>query len=329
MILSIIISIIVSFIATFLIVPKTIGYLRRIGIVVKDVHKSPVNKIPISGGLAVMSGLFLGLMTYIFIQTFFSANPGQLIWLLAAMTSILIITLVGFVDDLLVRFDKKEQMYLGLKRWQKPLLVLPAAIPLIAVKAGVSEIFVPLIGVVNLAYLYPLILVPIGLVGAANMVNLLEGLNGLGTGMGIIYTFSLGIFAYVNKVPEAAALSLITCGALIAFFWFNKVPARILPGDSLTYLLGAVIACVAIIGNVEKAALIISIPFFIEFFLKLRGRFKKETIGYVKKDKLYSKYKKVYSIPHIFMRTGKFTEKQIVWYIILIESVFALAIWFI
>lgn len=323
----ILICIVVSFLVTFLLLPYVIKYLRRINIIVKEAHKKPVIYIPISGGLAVMVGLFLGLMCYIFIQTFIYKINGSLVFLLAAISSILIITLVGFVDDLLVKFNKKQNMYIGLKQWQKPFLVIPAAIPLMAVNSGVTQVYLPLIGTADLGILYPLVIIPIAVVGAANMVNLLAGLNGMEAGLGIVYTGMLGIFAYVHGSMLAAAIALITFGALVAFFIFNKYPAKILPGDSLTYLLGAVLASIAIIGNMEKAALIISIPFFIEFFLKLRGKFKKETIGYVKGDKIYSKYKKIYSIPHIFMRTGKFTVKQVTLLMILIQLVFASLIW--
>lgn len=323
----IIVSAVVSFIVTFLLLPYVIKYLRKINIIVRDVHKRPVNHIPISGGLAVMVGLFLGLMCYIFLETFIYQTNGSLVFLLAAMSSILIITLVGFVDDLLVRFNKKQNMYIGLKQWQKPFLVIPAAVPFMAVNSGITQVYIPFIGTTDLGLLYPLIIIPIAVIGAANMVNLLAGLNGLEAGLGLVYTGMLGIFAYVHGSMLAATIAFITFGALVAFFIFNKVPAKILPGDSLTYLLGAVLASVAILGNMEKAALIISIPFFIEFFLKLRGKFKKQTIGYIKDGKIHSQYKEIYSIPHIFMRTGKFTEKQITLLMIFIELIFASLIW--
>jgi len=122
---------------------------------------------------------------------------------------------------------------------------------------------------------------------------------------------------------------LITFAALLAFYLYNKTPAKIFPGDSLTYLLGATLATVAIVGNLEKAALIISIPFIIELFLKFRGKFQKTTVGYYKDGKVHSHYKKIYSIPHFLTRTGKYTEKQVVYSMILLQSIFSLLIWFV
>jgi UDP-N-acetylmuramyl pentapeptide phosphotransferase/UDP-N-acetylglucosamine-1-phosphate transferase len=93
--------------------------------------------------------------------------------------------------------------------------------------------------------------------------------------------------------------------------------------------LGAVIACIAILGNIERAALISSIPFIFEFFLKARGRFKKQTYGYCEDGKVHSLYRKIYSIPHFFTRTGKFTEKQVVYIMIFIQLIFSSLIWLI
>lgn len=321
---------VVGFLATVLILPKGIKYLSSIGLDVKDMGKKEQPFVPISGGVLVMIGLFISLLFYIFIRTFIYKDDASNAIILASIASILIISVVGFLDDLMIR-ETKRGLYVGLKRWQKPLLTIIAAVPLMVVKAGFTTMNIPFIGSVDFGLWYPLILVPIGVVGAANMVNLLEGFNGLGTGMGIVYTFSLGMYAwYVAGSLDAAVIAFAVLGSLIAFMIFNKVPAKVLPGDSLTYLLGASIVCIAVVGNIEKAALIVSIPFIIEFFLKMRSKFKAQTYGKVTEHgKIISTSRKIYSIPHFFTRSGKFTEKQIVWFMILIELVFSALIWFI
>jgi len=316
----------ISFIITLIVTPRVIRYLKSINLEVKDMNKEKTPLIPVSGGLTVFIGIFIGVMFFIFIQTFFNNTPNNLlIPLMAAITSILIITGVGFIDDLLIGEEKERSV--GLKQWQKPLLVLPAAIPLMVVNAGITKMTLPLIGTINFGLIYPLLLIPIAVVGAANMVNLLAGFNGLEAGMGIIYTGMLGLYSYFHGTQISTILAFITFGALLAFFFYNKFPAKIFPGDSLTYLLGAVIVCIAILGNIERAALIISIPFFIEFLLKLRGKFKPQSYGYFKDGKVHSRYRKIYSIPHLFTRTGKFTEKQITYFMMLITLFFSLLIW--
>lgn len=318
---------IISFFIVWIMTPWLIRYLNKIKLIVKDQNKKGKPLIPISGGLSVVAGICGGLMVYVFIQVFVYNVKSILIYLFAGLTTILVITFVGFVDDLLIKKNKTSSY--GLRQWQKPLLTLAAAVPLMVVKAGDTTMALPFIGRIDFGLIYPLVLIPIGVVGAANMVNMLAGFNGLETGMGIVYTGMLGLYAYVNESYIAAILALITFASLIAFYYYNKFPAKILPGDSLTYLLGALIVCIAVLGNLEKAALIASIPFFIEFLLKARSKFKAQSYGYYKNGKIMSRYKKIYSLTHLFTRTGKYTEKQIVYLFILIELIFSSLIWFI
>jgi len=316
----------ISFIITYLATNWLIRYLKRIRLVVRDMNKKNTPLIPISGGLAVISGIFVGLMFYIFFQTFYFKYTITLLSIFAGLTSIIMITFVGFLDDLIIKKSKESSA--GLKQWQKPLLTLSAAVPLMVVNAGVTTMTLPFFGRLDLGIIYSLIFIPIGVIGAANMVNMLAGFNGVEVGMGIIYTGMLGLYAFVNNREVAALIALITFAALIVFYFYNRYPAKILPGDSLTYLLGGVIAVIAILGNIERAAVIASIPFFIEFILKLRSKFKAKSYGYYHNGKIKSYHNnKIYSIPHILTRTGKYTEKQIFWFMIFIELIFSSLIW--
>tara|TARA_Y100000310_G_C20697615_1_gene826808 strand:- start:1060 stop:2067 length:1008 start_codon:yes stop_codon:yes gene_type:complete len=324
---------IIGGIATYLATPWLIRYLTRIDLVVKDQNKRDKPLVPLSGGLAVFSGFFVGLMTFLFLRTFFDGgrvyllilDNDSLVLLFAGFISIFLVTLVGFLDDIIINRSKERST--GLRQWQKPLLTLTAAVPLMVTNAGTSSMSLPFFGEIKLGIIYPLILIPIGFVGAANMVNMFAGFNGLEVGMGITYIFSLGLFAFVHERYVAALIALMVFTSLCAFWLFNKYPARILPGDSLTYLLGGTLASIAILGNLEKAALIISIPFFIEFFLKMRSNFSADTYGIYVNGKVRSKYDEVYSIPHFLTRTGNYTEKQIVNSMIGLTMFFSLLIW--
>lgn len=325
--ISFIVSVIIAFGASLWAVPWLIRYLKRINLMVKDIHKEATPLIPRSGGLAVLIGFMAGVMAFMFFFTFFVQDTPWLTdtslpLLFASILTIVIITFIGFIDDLLMVKAS------GLRQWQKPLLTLAAAIPLMVVNAGTSKLIVPFIGHVEFGLIYPLILVPLGVVGAANMVNLFAGLNGLESGLGLIYLASLGAYAYVHERYLAVIIAFITFAAVLAYHFYNKFPAKILPGDSLTYLLGAVLATIAIVGDLEKATLIVSIPFFIEFLLKLRGKFRKQTVGYLKNGKIHSQYERIYSLPHIFMRTGRYAEKQVVYFMYIIQAIFASIIWF-
>jgi len=66
------------------------------------------------------------------------------------------------------------------------------------ISAGETTMAIPLIGKVHFGIFYPLLLIPIGMAGASNAINLLAGFNGLEAGMGIVYFLGLGIFALLH-----------------------------------------------------------------------------------------------------------------------------------
>ena len=323
---------VISFLVVYLGMSWWIRYVKKIRLEVKDQNKEHTPLIPFSAGIPVLAGMLAGLLGFIFVRTFFIetelsrvVNEAGLLFLFAAMVSIFIITLVGFLDDLVVESRDSSS---GLRQWQKPLLTLTAAIPLIVVSVGTTEMGLPFLGVVDFGILYPLVLVPLGVVGAANMVNMLAGLNGVEAGMGLVYMGSLGLFAYTHHEYLGALIALVTFTALLAFYLYNKFPAKILPGDSLTYLMGGSLAVIAILGNLERAALIVSVPFFIEFVLKARSNFQAQSYGIFKEGKVHSRQgERIYSLIHLFTRRGRFTEKRIVWLMMGIEAFFSALIW--
>lgn len=322
------VSMFVSFFTTLFITPYLMKILSAAGIVGLDLHKKNKPRLPASGGICVAFGVLAGLLTYVGIETFVFGV--QNVYLLATISTILIVTFVGLLDDLNVGSKLKNtkdglNIKIGLSQWIKPLLTLPAAVPLMVVSAGVSTMSVPLIGGIDFGILYPLILVPLGVVGCSNMINLLGGFNGAESGMGIVYMLALGIYALMHG-SGGAVIFLVSFAALIGFIKYNWYPAKILPGDSLTYLLGSTVAAGVIIGNMEKAGIIVLMPFIVEAFLKLRSRFKATCLGKLRKDgKLDPPYgKKIFSWTHILMNLKKLTEKQVALGLILIQIVFAI-----
>jgi UDP-N-acetylglucosamine--dolichyl-phosphate N-acetylglucosaminephosphotransferase len=326
------ISMLIAFATTFLITPFTIRYFRAAGLVDRDVHKRNTPILPHSMGLPVVAGILLSILFYVFVNVFVHRTTSNLLTIFAALTSILLITLIGLLDDINIKQNKVKNLYegkRGLRRWVKPLFTLPAALPLMAIMAGTTTMIFPVIGEVQFGILYPLLIVPIGIVGASNMINMLGGFNGLETGMGLIYTLALGIFAWMNGSLSAALLFLATFAALLGAFKFNFYPAKILPGDSLTYLLGAVVATGAVIGNIEKAAILVTMPFIINGILKFysyaKFGFFPSSLGILQKDgTIKSRHKeKVYSLTHLVMYSGNFSERQIVLILIGVQAVFA------
>jgi len=324
-------SMFVSFSVTYLIAPYFMQFLKAGGIVGLDLHKKDKPKLPTSGGTCVALGVLAGMLVYIGFTTFtYGMSADVTTSLLAVLSTVLIVLFVGFLDDLNVKAKAvitKEglDIRVGFPQWAKPLLTLPAAVPLMVVNAGETMMSIPFIGIIDFGFWYPLVLIPIGVVGISNAINLLGGFNGSESGMGMIYFLGLGIFSFMRG-NFAAIIFLSAFAALAGYIKYNWYPARFLPGDSLTYLMGALVASGIIVGNIERIGIIVMIPFILEFFLKLRSKFKASCLGKLRQDgKLDPPYgKKIYSLTHIIMNIKPFTEKQVTIILMLTEVLFVI-----
>ncbi|HDD45981.1 MAG TPA: hypothetical protein ENG42_00755 [Candidatus Aenigmarchaeota archaeon] len=328
---SILLSVALSFFTVLILGNKVKIFMERIGILGIDQQKPNKPRIATSAGLLVISGILLAGFSFIGLNTFLGANNLNLLSLLAAYNTILIITLAGFLDDINTRAvpknDKGLKEYrVGLKQWQKVLLTAPAAIPLMAIRAGHTIMALPFIGSIDFGILYPLVLVPIAVVCVSNATNMLAGMNGLEAGLGFIANLTLGVYALTINQKEAALIALTTAFSLLAFLRWNWYPAKFLPGDSLTYLIGASFVSAVIIGNMEKFGMIIFLPWIIEALLKLRSGFKARSLGDLQKDGwLKAPYKKIYSLTHVVMMLGKFKEWKITVIILSIEAIISIS----
>jgi UDP-N-acetylglucosamine--dolichyl-phosphate N-acetylglucosaminephosphotransferase len=320
-----------SFLATLLAIPRFMKFLKSANIMGIDQQKKNKPLIPSSGGLPVAFGLLGGLMLFIAIDTFLFKSSASITVLLAASSTILIVTLVGILDDINIRQVMNKdatgtlEYRVGLRQWVKPVLTLPAAVPLMVVSAGQSMITLPILGIVDVGIVYPLIIVPVAVVVVSNVNNMLAGMNGLEAGLGFIASLSLGIYAFLFNRVEGFILSFILAAALLAFLVYNKYPARLLPGDSLTYLIGATFVTAVILGDVELFAIFVYTPWIIEALLKLRKKFAASSLGILQEDgTLKAPYKKIYSLTHVVMKAGRFTEKQVTWILYGLEAIICL-----
>lgn len=274
----IIIIFLASFLTTILILPKAINQLKKAGIVGKDLNKPHQLEVAEMGGLVTVAGFTAGVVLGIAIETFFPRSIAlNLIYTFAALSTVLMITLIGIMDDLIF-----------LPKSIKAITPIFASFPLLAIRAGYTAMSIPFVGKVDFGIFYPVFLVPIGITGAANAVNMLAGFNGLEVGMGIVAIGSLSIIAYLTKATTSFIILICALGALIATLRYNWYPAKVLIGDVGTLSIGAIIASAVILGNFELAGGIIIIPYFIDFLLKLAHGFPSKGWGGVyKKGKLY------------------------------------------
>lgn len=289
------ISLLISFILTYLTMPFWIDKAKRAGLVWKDMNKPERPKVAGSGGIIVVVAFIIGVLYYVAIRTFVIKIPdGISLEIFALLSVVLFLAMIGIIDDLLGWQNK------GLSRRTRIILAFIASIPLVVINAGNSVMSLPFIGPVNFGIWYPLLLIPIGIAGATTTYNFLAGFNGLETGQGIILLGFLSFVAYQTGSSWLALIGLTMVAALIGFWFYNKYPAKVFPGDSLTWTIGAFIAGMAILGNFEKIAVFIFIPYILEFFLKLRGGFEKHSFAKPNKDgSLEMPFKKIYGLEHI------------------------------
>ncbi|MBU0957465.1 MAG: glycosyl transferase family 4 [Nanoarchaeota archaeon] len=311
-----------SFLVTLFIIPYWIIKAKSIKLVWDDMNKPKKQKVAGSGGLTVIFGFTLAILLYISIFTFIWKTTDTLVIIFALLTSILILGGIGIVDDLLGW--KKG----GLSKKFRLIICAFAAIPLIVVNAGEASVNLPFLNGTNLGLFYPLLLIPVAIIGTSTTFNFLAGFNGLEAGQGIIIISALSFVSYMTGNTWLALIGLMLVASLLAFLIYNKYPAKIFPGDSLTYPVGGMIAIMAIFGNMERIALFFFIPYIIEVGLKARGRLKKQSFGKPKKDgSLILRYNKIYGLEHFAIwMLSKFKknvyEKEVVYFIHAIQIAF-------
>lgn len=356
-------SLFLGFLTVLIGTPYAKRYLLSSGIFGVDQQKKDKPNVATSGGTAVLFGFLVSVTSYLGFASFFEVTNLVVNEVLAALSSVVIITLIGFIDDIHVNLNviieeeldiKSDEFSLdihkeleteapyqnivgrftssenkknsqamireGLGQVPKMLFVLPAALPLIAVGAGSWTMYFPFVGSINWGLLYPLVLLPVGLLFVSNVVNMLAGTNGLSSAMSFVASTTLGIFASLNGNTGAALIAFSLSAALLAFLKYNMYPASVLPGDSLTYLCGAALFSAIVIGDMEKFGVLVFSPWIAEFFLKARSGFNAHSWGTLQEDgTLRPQHDKNYSLTHPLMRRG-LTEPQITWALTGIET---------
>lgn len=311
--LYLVIPLIVSLAVTLVLMPFWIRKVKSIGLVWDDMNKIKSDKVAGSGGVIVLLAFLIGSLTYVAYRVFsLETKNGSLVEIFALLIMVIFMGFIGFIDDL---FGWRHG---GLSMKSRVMLVIFGAIPLIAINAGKSIMSFPIIGSVDLGLLYPLFFIPLGVLATTTTFNILAGFNGLEAGQGIILLSSLSFVAYLTGNAWLSIISLCMVLALIGFIYFNWNPAKVFPGDVMTYSIGVLIAAVAIVGNFEKIAVFFYLPYILEVILKLRGGLKKPSFGKpLPNGGLDNNYNKWYSLNHVAIslmkKLGiKSTEKRAV-----------------
>lgn len=140
-----------------------------------------------------------------------------------------------------------------------------AAVVCVGFGIRIGNINIAFLEAENLSEIASIVLTMGWIVGITNAINLIDGLDGLSTGICIISCISLLIIFSLNASP-LMAIVLITalCGALVGFLPYNFNPAKTFIGDTGSNFLGYAIAIISILGIAKTyTAIVIVSPLIV------------------------------------------------------------------
>jgi UDP-GlcNAc:undecaprenyl-phosphate GlcNAc-1-phosphate transferase len=225
-------------VATFALVPLTRRLAVRYGAVVapddRHVHLAPT---PTAGGVAMLIGVLAAVVVASALDDFdlVMAARTEVLGVIAAAT---IIFAVGFIDDL--REISPPAKIAG--------MVLAGSV---LSMTGVSILVfrVPFFDLLFLSADWSALVTVLWVVGMANAVNLIDGLDGLAAGIVaiaagtfLLYALRLGDEGVLDPANPGALWAVIALGVCVGFLPHNVHPARIFMGDGGALLLGLLMA---------------------------------------------------------------------------------------
>lgn len=236
------------FAASFLVTLATTPLARRIAWRLRAVDYPAarrVNKRPVPrmGGIAIVCGLVAGELVQALGVAFLGwprvfvpvAKQTVNYWLL--FLSFLVIFLTGLVDD---KFTLTPR--------QKLLGQVVASVVAVASGLVIDEIVNPLQNSVIHLGLAAMPITVVFLVAYTNIFNLIDGLDGLASGIACIAGLTMWIVSTISGRLDAAVLAIMISGTTLAFLRYNFHPASIFLGDSGALLIGFALGTVSLLS---------------------------------------------------------------------------------
>jgi UDP-GlcNAc:undecaprenyl-phosphate GlcNAc-1-phosphate transferase len=225
--------------ATTLLVPLANRLARRMGAVAQPderrIHKVPTPRL---GGVALFGGWLFGLSV-------------SLQWTPPAIGLVVGSTMVAVVMTL----DDAFGLPWGLKfGWQVAVALLMA----LGFGLSITYLRLPLAGIVQLGAL-GVVLSVVWLVGMQNTINLLDGVDGLASGVVGIAAGALMMVAIRENQRESVVLSAALVGCCAGFLVWNWSPARVFMGDVGSHFLGLALGGIALISTPAKGVTVFAV----------------------------------------------------------------------
>lgn len=248
----------ISFLSTFFLIYPIIRLAYRLNIL--DIpNQRKVNKVPIPriGGLGIVIGTTLGLLyLHPVYEQFFEISLGALI-----------IIITGILDD---KFSLSPMIKLLGQ-------IIPAMI-LIFAGIDIERISLPFFGIVELSLILRIVITTLWVIGITNAINLIDGLDGLASGVSSIALASIMVMAFLDGRLFVIFLCITLIGSNLGFLIHNFHPAKIYMGDTGSLFLGYSIAVISILGLFKKITLfsfiipviVLALPIFDTLFAIIR-----------------------------------------------------------
>lgn len=259
---------ILSFSACFVMTAILIPRLRAMKMGQRILEIGPVwhakkEGTPTMGGIAfLLSSLPISLLLFPFLLR---DHPDKT--LLSFGVTLLFCSLngaVGIIDDMTKLRHKRNE---GLSPTQKLVLqaVLSAAYLAVLRMSGIldGELYIPFLGEISFGFLTYFLLL-LYLLGITNCANLTDGIDGLASAVGSVIFLFLMVLSAMRKELAPALIGALALGCALAFFFFNRHPARIFMGDTGSLFLGAVVASVPLLLKSPLLGIICGIIYVLE-----------------------------------------------------------------
>ena len=201
-------------------------------------------KIPRIGGVAIFIAFMVGVLLFVEDNT----------TLRAVVISGSIIFLEGLLDDI---FDVPPIVKIIFQLAAATVLVFMGNVYLKVIRLPFNIVFrVNILGII-VTYFW--------IVGITNAVNLLDGLDGLAGGFGVIVLMTMAIISAIFHTRNVYVISLVLAGATMGFLYHNFHPASIFMGDCGSQFLGFMIAGISVYSFKSTTFITLAIPIILLF----------------------------------------------------------------
>lgn len=241
--------------------------------VVKDGKKTEELKkpTPSMGGLSFLIPTVISALVFIVCNSFASKTAGVgdvKIW--AGIVMSFLVACVGFLEDF---FTSAKENGTGFSLWQKLLLqggvvILYLASLWVFGDQGTGTTYIPFVGTVELGFWYYLISLPL-ILAVINAAGETEDADGLCSTVGFFSIVSVMMTSGILLSHDNGIFAASAAGGCIGFLLFNFYPAKLKPGKTGSWFIGAVLCAVAYGANVPVLLPLYALVFLAEGLLIL------------------------------------------------------------